>query len=73
MINKETLRHLLRHSGEGRNPVKALQDVDKEPAVYILVNKRNGTLLGRTYIKAPPDWIPAFAGMTDKKMRHLKH
>ncbi len=32
-----------------------------------------GTLLGRTYIIAPSDWIPASAGMTDKRMRHLKN
>jgi putative endonuclease len=30
-----------RHSGESRNPGKA---VNKQPAVYILANKKNGTI-----------------------------
>jgi putative endonuclease len=35
----------LRHSGESRNPAeKGLSRVEKQPAVYILASKRNGTL-----------------------------
>ena len=35
---------LARHSGESRNPEKKEMHVDKQPAVYILASKRNGTL-----------------------------
>jgi len=35
---------LVRHSGEGRNPGEGTEEVDKEPAVYILAGKRDGTL-----------------------------
>ncbi len=30
------------------------------------------TLLGRTYSVASSDWIPAFAGMTDKKRKNVR-
>ena len=33
-----------RHSGESRNPEKRFWPVNKQPAVYILASKRNGTL-----------------------------
>jgi len=42
-----------RHSGESRNPEKTSTKVNKQPAVYILASKRNGTL----YIGATSDVV----------------
>jgi putative endonuclease len=35
---------LLRHSGESRNPDNEGESLSKQPVVYILASKRNGTL-----------------------------